>query len=73
MGQHTQIIELYGTPACGKTTLRNGFMEREERKDGKFKIQNFDNAVEDIKKISPIKLLSCISFKALYYACCFYF
>lgn len=66
MGKYTKIIELYGVPACGKTTLSQAIEKWSKRKG--LTVQNYNNAIDDLKRISFAKCLSCISVKSLYYA-----
>ena len=60
MAAHTQIIDLYGIPACGKSTLaaymrsNNGFK----------KIGTWADAKKEMRKSSMFKKLNCISFMA---------
>lgn len=66
MEPHTKIVEFYGLPGCGKTTLKNYLVKIEEQsEDCQFSI--IDILITHFKKLSLWGKITSIPFKAWYF------
>ncbi len=69
MGAHPKIIEFYGLPGCGKTTLCNRLKDIYEKRG--YKVGLLPDAVNDLSRWSIIHILSfreCAFFLKFYWA-----
>ena len=71
MESHTKIIELYGVPACGKSTLANYLFSKYNNKN----VANSDESWKEIKQSSLLEKIMSFHAKPLYdcYRLCNFF
>lgn len=67
MEPHSKIVEFYGLPGCGKTTLTNYLIESEYNIDSQ-KFGRINILFDNFKNLSFLKKVSVLPFKAWYYS-----
>ncbi len=65
MAAHTKIVDLFGIPACGKTTLVDFFCNHHR---GDYNVVSFQIALQEIRNKGYLRLVSAFSFRILFSA-----